>query len=139
LVNEENKMGFGSGIMRIIMIPLGVFSVLMIILSLQTVVSTNWNTVATGITPVFVMITVIGMLLYGWGGSNRGEPVYVAGSILTFGCIGVVISAMFEHWNTNGILIDEFISGTIVITDLMIFTITPFIMLGVIIGVLKYG
>ena len=56
-----------------------------------------------------------------------------------FGCgmIGVILSMITYEMNTRGLLIDEYITGTILITDVMAVIIIMFLLIGVLIAMLK--
>ena len=56
-------------------------------------------------------------------------------SVLTCTIIGIGFAGLFGYWNANGILIDEYIAGTITITDLQTIVIFLWSLLGVILGV----
>jgi len=49
--------------------------------------------------------------------------------------IGIGMAGLFGYWNTHGILIDEYIAGSITITDLQTIVIFLWSILGVILGV----
>ena len=51
-------------------------------------------------------------------------------------CFGILLSAIFYEMNTRGILIDELVTGSITITDVMALVILCFMLLGGIIAVL---
>ena len=51
--------------------------------------------------------------------------------------IGVIIAMLFSTMNSHGLIIDELITGTITITDLMFVTVFIFGMVGVMVGVLS--
>lgn len=60
------------------------------------------------------------------------------GLIVMFcGFAGVIFAFIENVLYTKGILIDEFISGTVSIADLMTLTIVLWILIGIIIGVAK--
>lgn len=49
-------------------------------------------------------------------------------------CLGIIVAYIFEVLNTRGILVDEMVTGSIVITDLMIVVIFMFSLVGIILG-----
>ena len=53
------------------------------------------------------------------------------------GFAGIIIAFIEKALYDNGTIIDEFITGTITITDLMALTIIIWILVGIIIGVAK--
>jgi len=57
--------------------------------------------------------------------------------ILVMGALGIIFAAITKHLNDTGILIDEFITGTITITDVMIVIILVFFVCGVILAALR--
>lgn len=56
-------------------------------------------------------------------------------SVLSCTMIGIGMAGLFGYWNANGILIDEYIAGSITITDLQTIVIFLWAILGVILGV----
>jgi hypothetical protein len=60
------------------------------------------------------------------------------GIIVMFcGFAGIILAFIEKALYDNGTIIDEFITGTITITDLMALTIIIWIIIGIIIGVAK--
>lgn len=60
------------------------------------------------------------------------------GIIVMFcGFAGIIVAFIEKVLYDNGTIIDEFITGTITITDLMALTIIIWILVGIIIGVAK--
>ena len=57
--------------------------------------------------------------------------------VFCFIMAGVIMAAILETLYTNGIMIDEFITGTITISDLMAMTIIIWLLVGVIVAVAK--
>ena len=57
-------------------------------------------------------------------------------TIVVFGLLGIIIAAVIYTMNANGILLDEFITGTISVTDVMTVTVIVFSICGVIIAAL---
>lgn len=55
--------------------------------------------------------------------------------IVVCGVLGVVNAMVFKTLNDKGILISEFLTGTITITVLMAFTIIVWLFIGVIVAV----
>ena len=51
--------------------------------------------------------------------------------------IGIGMAGLFGYWNANGILIDEYIAGSITITDLQTIVVFLWAIVGVILGVSK--
>ena len=47
------------------------------------------------------------------------------------------MAGLFGYWNANGILIDEYIAGSITITDLQTIVVFIWAIVGVILGVSK--
>jgi len=58
-------------------------------------------------------------------------------AIMGCGFVGVIFAAILKILNDQGTMIDEFITGTITITDLMAIVIIIFLLVGVIIAVVK--
>ena len=58
-------------------------------------------------------------------------------SVLSCLFIGIGMAGLFGYWNVNGILIDEYIAGTITITDLQTIVVFLWAIVGVILGVSK--
>lgn len=58
-------------------------------------------------------------------------------SVLTCTIIGIGFAGLFGYWNAQGIIVDEYITGTITITDLQTAVILIWSILGVILGVVK--
>ena len=56
-------------------------------------------------------------------------------SVLTCAMIGIGFAGLFGYWNAQGIIIDEYIAGTITITDLQTIVIFLWAILGIILGV----
>jgi len=57
--------------------------------------------------------------------------------IAVMGVLGIVNAMIFWTLNSRGILINEFISGTVTITDLMAVTIVFWLVVGVVIAAVK--
>lgn len=57
------------------------------------------------------------------------------GDILVCSFIGVFLAQIYKYLCDNGILIDDFITGTSTITDVMTVVIIIWVMIGVIVGV----
>lgn len=57
--------------------------------------------------------------------------------VFVFGMVGVIIAFILEQLDTRGILIDAFITGSIIITDLMVVVIMLFLLIGVVLAVLR--
>jgi len=53
------------------------------------------------------------------------------------GVLGVIIAMILEKMNDAGVMIDEFISGTITLVDLQVFVIITCLIVGIIITVHK--
>lgn len=62
---------------------------------------------------------------------SRFKPI-----VPIFGCgmLGIIQAMILFEMNTRGILIDEFITGSITITDLMVGVVIIWLLIGVIIG-----
>ena len=61
-----------------------------------------------------------------------------AGIVVMLMFLGGIVIAFIEHaLYTSGILIDEYVTGTITIGDIMIITIIMFALIGVVIAVAK--
>ena len=58
-------------------------------------------------------------------------------SVLTCTMIGIGFAGLFGYWNAHGILIDEYIAGSITITDLQTIVVFLWSILGLILGVGK--
>ena len=56
-------------------------------------------------------------------------------SVLSCVFIGIGIAGLFGYWNAQGIIIDEYIAGTITITDLQTIVIFLWCLVGIILGV----
>lgn len=54
---------------------------------------------------------------------------------MAIGFSGIIVAAIMNILNTNGILIDEFITGSVTITDLMSVTIIIFLIAAVVFAV----
>lgn len=57
--------------------------------------------------------------------------------VFVFGMVGIIIAFMLEELNTRGILIDAYMVGSIIITDLMVIVIILFLLIGVVVAVLR--
>lgn len=59
--------------------------------------------------------------------------------LIVFLCIlaGIMMAAIEYELNTQGILVNEFVTGTIAITDLMAVTIIVWILVGGIVAVIR--
>lgn len=57
--------------------------------------------------------------------------------VLVFGVFGIVIAMIVNTLNTRGIIIDEFLTGSVTITDLIVGIIILFLVIGVIVAVVK--
>lgn len=57
--------------------------------------------------------------------------------IMVMGAMGIIFAAVTKHLNDSGILIDEFITGSITITDVMTVIILVFFSCGVILAALR--
>lgn len=57
--------------------------------------------------------------------------------VLLFGVLGIVIAMIFNAMNTAGVVVDEFVTGSVSITDLMAGTIVFFLIIGVVVAALK--
>jgi hypothetical protein len=51
--------------------------------------------------------------------------------------IGVGFAGLLAYWNTNGIIIDEYLTATLTITDLQTMVIVLWVIVGVIWGMLR--
>lgn len=61
---------------------------------------------------------------------------YDAGLIvMVMGALGVIMAYIFYTMNENGVIIDEMITGSVTISDVMAATIIFFILVGLILGV----
>jgi hypothetical protein len=58
-------------------------------------------------------------------------------TILTCALIGVGFAGLLGFMNTNGILVDEYITATLTITDLQTVVILAWVFVGVIVGVVR--
>ena len=58
-------------------------------------------------------------------------------AMYTLGCglIGILLAAMEYVMYTEGVIVDEFISGSVTLPDLMAFTIIIWIIIGVVLAV----
>lgn len=57
--------------------------------------------------------------------------------VMLFGLGGIITAGLEEALYDKGILIDEFITGTITIADLMTITVILWILVGMIVAVMK--
>ena len=57
--------------------------------------------------------------------------------ILVCGVLGIVNAMIFNTMNTEGIIIDSFVSGNITILDIMTYTIILWLLVGIIIAAVK--
>lgn len=58
-------------------------------------------------------------------------------SVLICFFIGLGFAGLFGYWNTQGILIDEYIAGSVSITDLQTIVIFLWMVVGAIIGLFR--
>jgi len=58
-------------------------------------------------------------------------------AVLTCIMIGVGFAGLLGYWNAQGILVDEYIAGSITITDLQTVVVFLFGIVGAVIGVLR--
>lgn len=58
-------------------------------------------------------------------------------TVLLFGFIGIILAAIEYTLYTEGILIDEFVTGSVTITDVMAFTVIAVLIFGVFIAVAR--
>ena len=65
------------------------------------------------------------------------EDISSALVVILFGLGGIITAGLEETLYNRGVMIDEFISGTISIADLMAITILIWILLGIVIAVIK--
>lgn len=122
-------------ILKAVYLPVGVFSVLVMVLALQGVVGSNWDTVAVNVTPVILLMSFIGFIVglaYGGGGSLKTVI-----AVVTFGSVGIIVDVIFEHLYTQGILFDEYISGSITVPDVMSVILIFWTLLGIVVGVTR--
>ena len=56
-------------------------------------------------------------------------------TVLACTFIGIGMAGLFGYWNANGILIDEYIAGSITIVDLQTIVVFLWAVVGVILGV----
>ena len=56
-------------------------------------------------------------------------------SVLTCTMIGIGFAGLFGYWNAQGIIVNEYITGTITITDLQTAIVLVWSIIGVILGV----
>lgn len=122
-------------ILKAVYLPIGVFSILVMVLALQGVVGSNWDTVAVNVTPVILLMSFIGFIVglaYGGGGSLKTVI-----AVVTFGSVGIIIDVIFEHLYTQGILFDEYISGSITVPDVMSVILIFWTLLGIVVGVTR--
>lgn len=116
-------------------LPFGIFVVLILALSLQGVLGSNWTLVAQNVTPVIIMLSVIGFIFgvaYGGGGSLK---TFIA--VVSFGTVGVILDLVVENLYDNGILFDEFITGSITLPDVMSVILIFWTLLGIVVGVTR--
>ncbi len=52
-------------------------------------------------------------------------------------CFGIIIAAVLYEMNSRGIVIDELITGSILITDVMVVVVVLFMLLGGILAVVS--
>ena len=57
--------------------------------------------------------------------------------VVAFGCIGIIFAAIEQILYVQGTIIDEFIAGSIAITDLMAITIIIWLLVGVILAAVR--
>jgi hypothetical protein len=55
--------------------------------------------------------------------------------ILTCLMIGIGFAGLFGYWNAQGIIVDEYITGSITITDLQTGVVFIWVIIGAILGV----
>ena len=65
------------------------------------------------------------------------EDFEVVPIILICGVIGIINAMIFHTLNDEGIIIDEFITGSITITNLMALVIVIWLIVGIIIAAVK--
>jgi hypothetical protein len=58
-------------------------------------------------------------------------------TIFGFGFFGIIMAAIAKVANDEGVIIDEFITGSITITDLMAIIIIIFLLAGVVVAVVR--
>jgi len=58
-------------------------------------------------------------------------------NVFVMGCLGIIVAFIIEVMNTNGILIDEFITGSILITDVQTFIIAIFVLFGLVMAAVR--
>jgi len=58
-------------------------------------------------------------------------------TILGFGMLGVIFAGILKALYDNGIVVDEMITGSITITDLMTFLVLVWTIIGVMIALLR--
>lgn len=120
---------------KAIYLPIGIFAVLIIALGMQGVIGSNWTVVAQNVTPVILMMAVLGFifgLVYGGGGSFKTVI-----SIVVFGVAGIIFNLIFENLYDRGILFDEFITGTITVPDVMSVMLIFWTLIGIVVGVIR--
>lgn len=57
--------------------------------------------------------------------------------VLIFGVLGIIVAMIVNTLNTSGTVINEFVTGTITITDLIAGIIILFLIIGVVIAAVK--
>lgn len=60
---------------------------------------------------------------------------YPALAVIGMTSLGIMIAYIIDTLNSRGILVDEIVSGSITVTDLMIVVILVFMLAGVLMGV----
>ena len=114
-----------------VLIIIGIVAVLLIALALQGLLGGEWTTVAQGLTATVLMVGTFAFVLYGL--KNAPWPL----TILICGVAGIVQAAIEYSLHDQGILLDEFTTGTVTISDIMIVTVLIWLLVGAVYAVAK--
>jgi len=131
----------GSNIVRPVLIGIGLFTVLSLINHMHGTLTGNWTLVAQEVTKYWVALAALGLTFYMFsyymGSHGRDSSKRDAGALalqIGLGAAGVIMSDVLYRLNTNGIIVDELITGSITVTDLMVVNCLVWIIMGLIAG-----
>ena len=111
----------------------GVLSVALILIAVSSQMGTNYQEMGEGVASVSVGLAFFGIILIALYDSGGPTGLCVVGG----GSAGIIFAFILERLYNAGILIDEFITGSITIADLMAVTVILWLIIGIILEVTR--
>jgi hypothetical protein len=116
---------------KYVLVVFGVLAVALMLTGVSSNLGADYEEVGKGVAGISVALAFLGfgLMLLQDSGSPPGTCVVAGGGS------GIIFAFIVEQLNSNGVLVDEFITGSITISDVMVMIVILWLLVGIILEV----